>query len=330
MDNKLKIVLPDAKTLTRGDLDLSPLEKYGEVILYDASEMVDFEEIFRDADVILCNKTVLNRDTLKNATKLKYIGITATGYNNVDLEYTRKRGIVVSNTAGYSTEAVAQQTFAYILNHYNQVIKYSSFVNEDGWKNSDTFAPFVFEMHELYNKTIGIIGFGSIGQKVAKIAEAFSMNILVYSRNKEKVGSIINDKFSNCNSIKYASINEVVEKSDIVTLHCPLNHESENLINEELLRKFKKNAYLINTARGGIVDEAALKKALCEGWIAGAAIDTLPIEPMSDNCILQNVENLIITPHVAWAPLETRQRLFDIVVENLEAFLEGNPKSVVN
>ena len=216
MNNKLKIVLPDAKTLTRGDLDLSTLEKYGEVVLYDASKMADLEEIYEDADVILCNKTVLNRDTLKNATKLKYIGITATGYNNVDLEYTRERGIVVSNTAGYSTEAVAQQTFAYILNHYNQITKYNSFVNEDGWKKSETFAPFVFEMHELYNKTIGIIGFGSIGQKVAKIAEAFSMNILVYSRNKEKVGSIINEKFSNCNSIKYASINEIVEKSDIV------------------------------------------------------------------------------------------------------------------
>lgn len=327
----MKIVLPDAKTIMANDLDISELNKYGDVDVYDISNYDELKDKFRDADIILGNKSIMNEETLSEAKNLKYIGITATGYNNVDLEYTRKRGIVVSNAAGYSTNAVAQQTFAYILNHYNKVETYNNFVKEDGWKKSDVFAPIVFPMYEVANKTIGIIGFGSIGKKVAKIAASFDMNIIVYSRNMEKVENTIKDEFSDyVEKIKYVDFETLISKSDIVTIHCPLNKESDGMMNEEVFRKFKRDSFFINTARGNIVDENALAKALNEGWIGGAAVDVLREEPMSEYSVLNEAKNIVITPHVAWAPYETRKRLFDIVVDNMVAFLNGEPKSVVN
>lgn len=327
--NKFRIVLPDEATFNRNDIDISVLEEFGTVDRYQLTHPDELADRIISADIVLCNKSLVNRETIGNAKNLKYVGITATGYNNVDLEYTNSRNIIVSNVPGYSTDSVAQHTFALILNHYNRISEYEHFVKEDGWKNSKTFSPFIYEMHELCRRTIGIIGFGAIGQKVAEIARAFSMNILVYSRNADRVKGLLNEKFSGYNNIFYADIEEIAVKSDIITVHCPLNKESDKMINNKFLGKCKRNCYFVNTSRGGVVDEAALLRALNEEWIAGAGIDVLNNEPMLSDCELQKAKNITITPHIAWAPLETRQRLFDMVVENLRAFVNGCPVNVV-
>lgn len=333
-NNKLRIVLPDVKNVTYGDLDLSIFEKYGEVITYPTSKTEELAKRLEGADVILCNKTLLNENTLKNAPNLKYIGLFATGYNNVDLEYTNSKNVVVSNAGSYSTESVAQHTFALILNHYNKINEYSKFTSEGRWIGSETFSPFIYPMGELNNKTIGIIGFGSIGVKVAKIARAFDMNIVAYSRNIERVKETIDREFSKediyNNKIIATDLENLVKVSDIVTLHCPLNNESDKLIDKELLRKFKKGSYLVNTSRGGVINEEDLIEALEEEWLSGAALDVINTEPMSTECKLLNTKNITITPHIAWAPYETRKRLLDIVEENLASFIEGNPKNVVS
>lgn len=323
------IVLPDEATFNRDDIDISILEEFGRVIRYPLTEPQELSGRLKEADIVLCNKSLINRHTAEEAENLKYVGITATGYNNVDLNYTNAKNIVVSNVPGYSTDSVAQHTFALILNHYNRLSAYEGFVQEDGWKKSKTFSPFVYEMHELCNQTIGIIGFGMIGQKVAEIAKAFSMNILVYSRNSGKVNVLLKEMFNGYTHIRYATVEEIAKNSDIITIHCPLNQDSEKLINEDFLNQCKKNCYLVNTARGGVIEENALAKALNEEWIAGAGIDVLENEPMAWDCVLQNAKHITITPHIAWAPLETRQRLFDRVVDNLRAFLDGYPKNVV-
>lgn len=331
--NNYKIILPDVKNVTYGDLDMNVFKKYGEIISYPTSKTEDLQERLREADIILCNKTLLNRDTLKYAEHLKYIGLFATGYNNVDIEYTNEMGIVVSNAGSYSTDSVAQHTFALILNHYNKIAEYASFTNAGGWKKSETFSPFIYKMGELQGKTIGIIGFGSIGGKVAKIAVAFGMRVLIYSRNREKTDRAVEEIYKNTgvgiSEIKSVNLEELVSQSDIITLHCPLNKDSEKMINRELLSKCKKDAYLVNTARGGLVDEDALCDALNQERIAGAALDVLNEEPMAENCKLMNVKNVTITPHIAWAPFETRERLLSIVIDNLESFICGNPKNVV-
>lgn len=332
-ESKLNIVLPDLKNVTFGDLDLSVFEKYGNVITYPLTKNEELAERLKDADVILCNKTLLSADTLKEASHLKYIGLFATGYNNVDLNYTNAHGITVCNAGSYSTESVAQHTFALILNYYSKIREYAGYVSDEGWKNSETFSPFIFNTAELNGKTIGIIGFGSIGERVAEIARAFHMKVMLYSRNTEKANAkavtIFGQKSMEQGDVKVVDLDTLVANSDVVTIHCPLNKDSEKMINTELLSKFKKNAYLVNTSRGGVINEDDLYEALQNGKIAGAAIDVLNVEPMQKDCKLANTKNLTITPHVAWAPIETRQRLLQIVEDNLKAYLEGNPTNVV-
>lgn len=331
--NNYKIILPDVKNVTFGDLDMGVFKKYGEVITYPTSKTEDLQERLRDADIILCNKTLLNRDTLRYADHLKYIGLFATGYNNVDIEYTNEAGIVVSNAGSYSTDSVAQHTFALILNHFNKIEQYSAFTANGEWKKSETFSPFIYKMGELQGKTIGIIGFGSIGKRVAEIAGVFGMRVLVYSRNKEKLDREVKEMSDRggrkIEEIVPVSLDELASGSDIITLHCPLNKDSEKMINRDLLSRFKKEAYLVNTARGGLIDEEALYEALSQEKIAGAALDVLQEEPMTENCKLMNVKNITITPHIAWAPFETRKRLLSIVLDNLESFINGVPKNVV-
>lgn len=328
-NEKLTIVLPDCDTISKGDLDLTTLSELGNVVTYSLTKREELPQRLENADVILCNKILLNEDSLKKATKLKYIGLFATGYNNVDLEYTNSRNITVCNAGSYSTDAVAQHTFALIMNYYNKVAMYDNFVKDDGWKNSKIFSPFIYNMCELSGKTIGIIGFGSIGQRVCEIAKAFNMKIIAFSRNEKNVNRIIEEKFNGYGGIRYGNIDDIAENSDIITVHCPLNKASEKMINEDFLNKCKKNCYFVNTSRGGVVDEKALCKALNNDVIAGAGIDVLTVEPMSSNCELLNAKNITITPHVAWAPLETRERLLSIVKDNLKAFIDGKPKNVV-
>ncbi len=314
----MKIVLTDCKTVTRGDLDLTVFDTVGDTTYCDLVYGDELIEKVKDAEAIICNKSLITKEVMESAKNLKYIGIFATGYNNIDMDSAKERGITVCNAGSYSTKAVAQQVFAYILNHYNKPAEYTDFVNNGGWKNSKTFSPFVFDMHELCGKTIGIVGYGTIGKEVAKIAKAFSMNIIAYKRTPSQE-----------EGVRFSGLETLVSESDIVTVHCPLNKESEKMFDQNLFDKFKKGAYFINTARGGVMDETALKNALLSEQLSGAAIDVLSTEPMREDCELINLPGLTITPHVAWAPIETRKRLLDIVIDNIKSFQAGVPKNVV-
>lgn len=318
----MNIVILDANTLTlNDDIDFSVFDKYGDVTIYQSTNDEEIEERIKDAEVILCNKLVLTADTLSKAPDLKYIGLFATGYNNIDLEYTRSHGITVCNAGDYSTEAVAQHVFALILHNYNTVDKYDEFVKNEGWVNAKTFSPFL-DMRELQGKTIGVIGYGSIGRKVADIARVFGMKVMAYSRGQEK-------KDPNFRIREFATIDEILANSDIVTMHCPLNSDSKLMCNKEFFKKMKKDALFINTSRGGVVDEEALAWALNKGVIAHAAVDVVSKEPMQKDNVLLTAKNIVITPHVAWAPLEARKRLIKIVSKNLKKWVAGTPINVI-
>lgn len=314
----MKIVMTDAQTVTKGDLDLSAFDALGEVEIYNLTPSEKIYERIKDADAVICNKTVLGESNLKG-TRVKYIGLFATGYNNIDIKYCRENGITVCNAGSYSTDAVAQHTFAFILNYYNKIADYTAFVKGGGWKNSETFSPFVYPLSELCGKTIGIVGFGKIGQKVAEIANAFSMNVLVCTRTPKKA-----------ENAEFVSLEELVSRSHIVTVHCPLNSESEKMFNKAVFDKFRPDALFINTARGGVMDEDALIEALNKEKIAAAAIDVLETEPMKEDSRLAEAKNIMITPHIAWAPIETRNRVVKIASDNLRNYINNTPTNVVN
>ncbi len=314
----MNIVITDAQTVTNGDISLDILNELGEVTVYNLTDSSELVGRIKNADAVICNKTLLNEEVLSKAKKLKYIGLFATGYNNIDIDYCKSRGITVCNAGSYSTNSVAQQTFAFILEHYNKVAKYNTFVQNGGWLSSPTFSPFVFPLNELSGKTIGIVGYGSIGKAVERIANAFNMNILISSRTEQKT---VYGKF--------VSFDELLQNSDIVTVHCPLNKDSKYMFNKQAFDKMKDGAFFINTARGGVLVEEDLVNALGNGKLSGAGIDVLEYEPMTQNCKLMDAQNCLITPHIAWAPYETRIRLINIVYGNLKAFIEGNPTNVV-
>lgn len=268
----------------------------------------------------------MNRENLCHAKDLKYIGLFATGYNNVDLEYTKERNITVCNAGSYSTDAVTQHVFALILHYYNTIFRYDNFVKEEGWIHTNKFSPFM-EMKELYGKTIGIIGYGSIGRKVAQVANAFGMNVLAYSRSALKQTDRTTKELKE--SIQFVDIDTLLENSDIVTVHCPLNKDSEKMCNMAFFKKMKKDSLFINTSRGGVVNEGDLLEALNNNIIRWAALDVIDREPMTSDCQLLKAKNIIITPHAAWAPVETRTRLIKIVSENLKKWLAGTPINVI-
>lgn len=315
----MKIVLTDSQTVFDNKVTAEPLNEFGEVKDYGLLRYDEIANAIAKADIVVCNKTLLNEDTLKSAKNLKYIGLFATGYNNIDIEYCSKHGITVCNAGSYSTNAVAQHTFALILEHFNNTANYNQYVQDGLWKRSKTFSPFVYPLSELAGKTIGIVGFGNIGKAVAKIANAFEMNVISYNRSEKSA-----------ENVKFVSLEELIESSDIVTVHCPLNAQSENMFNKETFAKMKHGALFVNTARGGVMNENDLYDALNSGHLGGACIDTLKVEPMEQNCILMQAKNCIITPHIAWAPVETRLRLMDIVTSNIRNYLNGTPTNVVN
>lgn len=315
----MKIVLTDSQTVFDNKVTAEPLNEFGEVKDYGLLRYDEIANAIAEADIVVCNKTLLNEDTLKSAKSLKYIGLFATGYNNIDIDYCSKHGITVCNAGSYSTNAVAQHTFALILEHFNNTANYNQYVQDGLWKRSKTFSPFVYPLSELAGKTIGIVGFGNIGRAVAKIANAFEMNVIAYNRSEKSA-----------ENVKFVSLEELIESSDIVTVHCPLNTQSENMFNKETFAKMKHGALFVNTARGGVMNENDLYDALNSGHLGGACIDTLKVEPMEQNCILMQAKNCIITPHIAWAPVETRFRLMDIVTSNIRNYLNGTPTNVVN
>ena len=315
----MKIVILDAQTITKGDISLDILSTLGEVVVYNLTKYEEIDERITDADAVICNKTVLDSHSLRNAKKLKYIGLFATGYNNIDTKYCKEHSITVCNAGSYSTDAVAQHTFALILEHYSNVGRYSEFCHSGGWQTAETFSPFVFPLNELSGKTIGIVGFGAIGKKVSEIANAFSMKVLAFNRSKKEA-----------QDVTFVDFDTLLSESDIVTVHCPLNSESENLFDKNAFDKMKKGAFFINTARGAVMNEKDLIDALESEHLGGAGVDVLSIEPMSKECNLPHTKNLLITPHIAWAPIETRERLIDIVYNNLKCFIDGNPQNVVS
>lgn len=313
----MKILITDSASLkSGGDLSTEVLEKYGEISEFDNIDRGSLLKEVTDKDIIFCNKTVIDREVIDRAKKLKFIGVFATGYNNIDTEYAKEKGIAVCNAGSYSTNAVAQQVIAYILIHYTQIPKYNEFVKDGGWKRSKIFSPLVFGTDEVAEKTLGIVGYGNIGKAVETAAKGLGMNVIVYTRTVRP-----ND------STRFVSFDELLENSDVITLHCPLNRESANMMNKEAFAKCRDGAFFINTSRGGTVDEAALYDALCSGKLSGAAVDVLKEEPMAEDCVLFGAPNIIITPHTSWAPLTTRKRLLGIACENLEAFLNGEAKN---
>lgn len=315
----MKIVLTDAQTVLDKLVNADILKQYGEVVEYGLLKYEEVAEKIADADIVVCNKTKLDPYTLRLAKNLKYIGLFATGYNNIDIDYCAKHNIAVCNAGSYSTNAVAQHTFALILEHFNNTTNYNKFVQDGLWKRSKTFSPFVYPLSELAGKTLGIVGLGNIGRSVAKIANAFEMNVIAYNRKAKNVDNVTN-----------VSFDELLEKSDIVSVHCPLNNDSENMFDKHAFSKMKKGALFVNTARGGVMVEQDLFDALTSEHLGGACIDTLSVEPMEENCILMGVKNCIITPHIAWAPVETRIRLMNIVSDNIKNFINGTPTNKVN
>lgn len=314
----MNIVITDWKTVTNGDLTLDAFREFGEVTAYALTTPEETAARIREADIVLCNKTPMTAQVLRQAPRVQYIGLFATGYNNIDLDYTNAHGITVCNAGGYSTDAVAQHVFALLLSHMSRVDEYRRFCEEGRWIGSDVFSPFCYPMAELAGQTMGIVGFGSIGKAVATIALAFGMKVLCYTRTpREATG------------VEFVDFDELLARADVVSAHCPLNAQSAHLFDAAAFARMKRGAFFINTSRGGVVEETALKEALESGHLAGAALDVLDVEPMSEACPLYGVKNCIITPHVAWAPLQTRTRLLTLVCDNLRAFLNGTPQNAV-
>ncbi|MDO4345409.1 MAG: D-2-hydroxyacid dehydrogenase [Eubacteriales bacterium] len=317
----MKIVILERNALGR-DIDLSQFEKLGELVMYDQSFAEDTPEKVKDADIIIVNKVPMNEQTLKDAHNVKMIAITATGYNIIDKAYTDSRGIAVANVGGYSTDSVAQHTFALALYLIDQMDYYDKYVKSGEYVKSDIFCHMGRGIWELAGKTWGIIGFGAIGKKVAQIAKAFGCRVIYYSTSGR-------NRSGECESVE---LDRLLAESDVVSIHAPLNDATENLMNMERFRKMKPNAVLINAARGPIVNERDLVAALKEHVIAGAGLDVVSVEPMkAENPLLeiQDSGRLIVTPHIAWATLEARERLAKEVYLNIEAFLKGEKRNLI-
>ena len=318
----MRIVILDGYTLNPGDLSWAGLEEYGELTVYDRTSVNEIIERAKGAEVVLTNKVPLGVEALGKLPDLKYIGVLATGYNIIDIDHAKKQGIMVANVPGYGTTSVVQLTFALLLELCHRVQRHSDSVMAGKWSRSPDFCFWDYPLVELSDKKMGIIGFGDIGQKVADVATAFGMEILGYSRTET-------DQLHRRN-FRWASLDELLEQSDVVSLHCPLTPQTKGLINSGTLAKMKKSAFLLNTSRGPIIQEEDLAAALNDGTIAGAALDVLSVEPPSSTNPLFAAKNCVITPHIAWATKEARSRLLGIVVDNLAAYSAENPVNVVN
>lgn len=319
----MDIVILDGYCLNHGDLNWDGFSSLGNVIYYDRTPYEKIPERMGNAPILITNKCNVDRDLIDRLPHLKYVGVLATGYNNVDLEYAAQKGIIVTNIPTYGTESVVQMVFALLLELYTSLIYHADSVSKGEWSTCPDFCYYKDGgLRELYGKTMGIIGYGRIGSRVGEVAQAFGMHVIAF------------DKFHSTketSSFRYSnSLEELLASSDIVSLNCPLTKENRNMINRESLSLMKKSAVLINTARGPLVDEKALAVALNEGVISGAGLDVLSQEPpLADNPIMA-AKNVVITPHVSWATREARSRLMDIAVSNLKAYLSGMPANKVN
>ena len=315
----MKIVVLDGYATNPGDLSWEWLINYGDLTVNWRCDDSEIVEKAKDADIVINNKCNMTREVLNELPKLKYIGLQSTGYNAVDIVAAREKGIVVSNVPSYSTNEVAQHTFALLLEITNHIGLYSDAVHNGDWSNAPNFCFYLEPLDELNNKIIGIIGFGSIGKRVAEIAKAFGMRVLVNTPHP-----------TDDSSAKFCSLDELLENSDIITCHCPLNDKTTKLINEKTISKMKKTPVFINTSRGAVVDDKALADALNDGRIKAAGLDVLTVEPPKEDNPLLHTKNCYITPHIAWGATQTRARLMKTIEENLKAFISGKPQNVVN
>lgn len=316
----MKIVLLDAHTANPGDVSWAPLETIAPCDIHPRTPLTETVARCADAQVVITNKSVLNREIIESLPKLKYIGVTATGYNVVDVVAAKERGIVVTNVPGYSSPAVAQLVFALLLELTNHVGHHAQTVSDGRWVACPDFCYWDHPIIELSGRTLGIIGYGDIGSSVARIATAFGMKVLASKREWKTPPPA---------GVTPASIDEVFQNSDVISLHCPLTDATKHLVGERTLALMKPTAFLINTGRGPLVDEAALAQALNAGRIAGAGLDVLSVEPPKADNPLLGTRNLLITPHIGWASREARVRLIETTAANLRAFLDGKPVNVV-
>lgn len=318
----MEIVILDGYTTNPGDLSWDPLRALGNVTVYDRTLPEEIPQRAATADIIVCNKTVWNKAAFAAAPNLKMITLLAMGYNMVDLEEANRRGIVVANVPAYSTPAVAQHTFALILELANHVGAHAESVAKGGWEASKDFSYSVAPLVELAGKTLGIVGMGNIGQAVARIGAAFDMNVVFYNRSpKPELAAA---------GFKQVELDELLATSDFISLHCPATPETERIINAQAVEKMKPGAFIVNTSRGTLVDEEAVAAALTQGKLAGFGADVVSMEPMCPENPLNNAPRTFITPHIAWATKEARTRLIDAIAANISAYQSGNPINVVN
>ena len=314
----MNIVILDSKTLGE-DLDLSPLSEFGTVVNYPTTSALEVVERVKNAEIIVVNKVKITKEVIDNAPNLKIICETATGYDNIDTKYCKEKGIAVTNTPAYSVHSVALVTVSMVCALATHLKEYSGFINSGEYQKSASANKLTPIYHELNGLTWGIIGFGNIGKAVGKVAEAFGCKLLV-------------NKQTPIDGYECVDVDTLIEKSDIITIHCPLTDKTRNIIDEKRLEKAKKNAIIVNVARGGVWNENAVANAIIEGKIGGIGCDVFSTEPMPENHPfnkLLSYDNVILTPHMAWGAYEARKRCFDIVIDNIKAFLKGESKNRV-
>jgi glycerate dehydrogenase len=316
----MKIVVLDGFTLNPGDLSWDGLHALGACEVYDHSTSREALARAANADLLLTNKCVISGAMMGELPKLKYIGVSATGFNVVDVEAAAEHGIPVANVRTYGTDSVAQMVFAHILNLTQRVAHHAETTREGRWGKSRDFCYWDTPLRELAGLTLGLVGFGRIARATARIGRAFGMTVVVHTRTPS----------AEATDVVFCELNELFARSDVVSLHCPLTPQTEGMVNAERLASMKPTAFLVNTSRGPLIDEPALLEALKGGRIAGAGLDVLATEPPVDGNSLQNAPNCFVTPHIAWATRAARSRLLDSVVENMKAFLSGSPTNIVN
>lgn len=316
----MKIVILDGYALNSGDLSWAPIEKLGEVTLYDRTPADNIVERVGDAEVVLTNKVPMTKEIMEQLPNLKYIGVTATGFDVIDVQAAKDLGVRVTNVSGYSTEAVAQHTFALLLDIINRVSMHNVEVSKGAWVKAKDFTFRSAPLVTLHGKTMGLLGYGDIGSAVAKIAKAFGMKVIAHRHSPEKH----DDK-----DVELKSIKELFQESDVLSLHAPMNVATKEIVNKDTLSLMKKSAYLINTARGGLINEQDLADALKANKIAGAGLDVLTSEPPKADNPLIGLDNCVITPHIAWSFTEVREVLIDLVAKNIEAYQKGEELNVI-
>lgn len=320
----MKIVVLDGYTENPGDLSWDALKEFGELVVYDRTPVDNDEEIISrigDAEVVYTNKTPINKHVIDTCKNMKMISLLATGYNVVDYQYAKKKGIPVTNVPTYGTASVGQFAMALLLEICHHIGHHNETAHEGKWQNHEDWCYWDYPLIELDNKTMGIIGFGKIGQTTGKLAKALGMHVLAYDSYPNENGKAI---------AEYVSLDKLLEKSDVIALHCPLFPETEGIINKENIAKMKDGVIILNNARGPLVVEQDLADALNSGKVYAAGLDVVSTEPIKGDNPLLKAKNCIITPHISWAPKESRQRIMDCAYENLKAYVEGNPQNVVN